>query len=1434
MLQRLIACLLASLCCFAALPSSLTEYRTQLRRLLNKVDYSVNEKTIVLTLADSEPGLQMAADEIRRGACISPEAGMRMLTALEEACRHENLTSDDEYRLILADCIDHCFNTFDDRAFAYRTALSVNIGQYVSDPMQRYLWMSYANLLYPDFLVMGWQYCSVAVNSDMYARHMIGYMGDIKIDSDMKFHLVHNFLSKARNQNYQCDFLPRLSSQLKDYARKTFGETGIYQQLVIDELVDNAVLAKNPASSLAQLEAMRGQSAGDHIHHLYLLESLFGAYMTLGMPDKAKECNEEGLRVARQLLSETPADTATVDDPCGGINYIYALAMLNSHESAMGLLALQEGRPTDFDEIWTNMLQESHAVGTPRADNMVRFMLLDGLISCSSWYEDFDSKYGDDIMEVLTDTEDDGGVQTQSPYCILIKYNALLGQYRRGSIGDEQQTEQLVGDMMSELTASAQALGDRYSTRVDLDIKKNMADAMLTATEAVATHWGTVAAQERSVQLDSFLIANKFRHHQLGLYSTLARASYLSDSTICSRNLEAYRNVRQQMRAPEFAFKSDWDLAHMYAVRIQTGNPDKDPAATIAELERLINIAIKQQDRHRVVKLSSELALYYGNLMKSRRDAMDKAGYYLRLGWQTALSEQLVDEMLDIAEPMLSYLSITGDFSQYHKIYNDVTYIVERYHWEQDPRYLSLLASILYQATDRGNAELAIQVMSNLSVLYRQIYNNGNIDRTNMHRIMVIVPAVVHYLSAWIKAGVSPNLNDLNQIEAMVQSCKETLGMSDVGVQNLYSEYGYLQLVLGNTDRAAAIADTLYDCSTNFKGDARDYPLNLRLCIAQCRGDFNEASRLLTMYLGDYEKAISNGINIANVSAIYWQLAEVQFRNANYNETMKLLAKRYDLVRDYIMNSYAALNESERVALTESGVATGQDIYLLLPYVNDHRWRQLAYDATLTFKNILLTSTNMARRAVYSSGDSALIAKYEQSRQLRNVLQAMSGSQNQIDDMAKNFKDLRRLEDEIEAGCPALENIKLKQSADWRDVQRALGRRDVAVEYIAHPDHRDRLIHYSALVLRKGDKAPIFVPLATQPEIERLLSVSVNASKQETGVNRTYRYNQTGRELYSKVWAPIDSLIGDAENVYFAPTAQLSYLAFAAIEDSTRTPLCQRYRLHQLSSTAEVCQLKSKSKSKKKGADEPTYGLIGGIRYDADQAKADDRLRNWAYLPNSRTEIDFIDSLYCANFSVEPKRLRELEATEAEVRALSGNSPRILQLSTHGFYSSAPQASHQPFFINKGLTNDSVPNFGIPPLKRGGIILADANTVWNNESQRDDETDGVLTSEELSSLDLSNTDLTVLSACETGLGEYSVTEGINGLQRGLKLAGVKSIIMTLWRVNDRASNEFMQLLHTHIIVDRQEARLAFHNTQREMQAKYPNSPYLWAPFVMLD
>ena len=105
--------------------------------------------------------------------------------------------------------------------------------------------------------------------------------------------------------------------------------------------------------------------------------------------------------------------------------------------------------------------------------------------------------------------------------------------------------------------------------------------------------------------------------------------------------------------------------------------------------------------------------------------------------------------------------------------------------------------------------------------------------------------------------------------------------------------------------------------------------------------------------------------------------------------------------------------------------------------------------------------------------------------------------------------------------------------------------------------------------------------------------------------------------------------------------------------------------------------------------------------------------------------------------------------------------------------------------------------------------------------------------EEIAELNLSNTDLAVLSACETGLGNTSETEGVFGLQRGFRLAGVKSIVMSLWRVDDEAGKEFMIEFFNHLLSGKEKHK-AFRAAQQTLYEKYPKNPFKWAVFVMLD
>ncbi|MCX6164324.1 MAG: CHAT domain-containing protein, partial [Ignavibacteriae bacterium] len=135
------------------------------------------------------------------------------------------------------------------------------------------------------------------------------------------------------------------------------------------------------------------------------------------------------------------------------------------------------------------------------------------------------------------------------------------------------------------------------------------------------------------------------------------------------------------------------------------------------------------------------------------------------------------------------------------------------------------------------------------------------------------------------------------------------------------------------------------------------------------------------------------------------------------------------------------------------------------------------------------------------------------------------------------------------------------------------------------------------------------------------------------------------------------------------------------------------------------------------------------------------------------------------------------------------------------------------------------------PLFRSGLILAGANWYWQGNRSIEGTEDGILTAYEVSNMDLMNTELVVLSACETGLGDIKGGEGVYGLQRAFKVAGVKTIIMSLWKVPDKETVELMELFYTNWLGGMTKHD-AFTNAQKEMRKKYP--PYYWAAFVMVE
>jgi len=199
---------------------------------------------------------------------------------------------------------------------------------------------------------------------------------------------------------------------------------------------------------------------------------------------------------------------------------------------------------------------------------------------------------------------------------------------------------------------------------------------------------------------------------------------------------------------------------------------------------------------------------------------------------------------------------------------------------------------------------------------------------------------------------------------------------------------------------------------------------------------------------------------------------------------------------------------------------------------------------------------------------------------------------------------------------------------------------------------------------------------------------------------------------------------------------------------------------------------------------------------------------------------------------------------DLEIQQIASNS-NLMHIATHGFFYPDPKKSQQPKhsveYGNVVFRGNSSPNnnqgFGVGtfvespnPLMRSGLILAGVNDIWDGTSNPEGE-DGVLTAQEVAHIDMRKTELVVMSACETGLGDIKGSEGVYGLQRAFKMAGVKFLIMSLWQVPDKETEEFMTKFYTKLM-KLKNIEKAFSQTQKEMREKY--DPYFWAAFVLIE
>lgn len=741
---------------------------------------------------------------------------------------------------------------------------------------------------------------------------------------------------------------------------------------------------------------------------------------------------------------------------------------------------------------------------------------------------------------------------------------------------------------------------------------------------------------------------------------------------------------------------------------------------------------------------------------------------------------------------------VLGNTNKSLEMYNEGLSIIEKklgiYHMD----YAEQLGNIGSLHSDQGRYEKAKEIYYlSLSITDSLVGQNSS------------------YASILNKlGGIALKENDLPKAEEYYQSAVEIVAIEKGENTKSYSTFltnlGFLNMRLGDLPKADSLFVEALKIRKDLFGTINpDYAETLIGLAIQSKlfGDIERADSLFFQHSRIERKLLADG-------ATYLSEAEL-------NAYAKKFLSYLDEYFSFLHNS----GSGEKLMLYES------------------------IDNLLFYKGFLLNSMNRIRSLARS--DSLTSEKLELLSSQHRLLAKEYTRPETNEELIKKLQDkILLLEKDLAKKVSSFGSIT--NEIGWEEIQSKLKPNEVAVEFVhfkyCNPMPGDSII-YAAIVILPSS-APVYVPLFEKSDLLNLVGNAKGSRYRR--INQLYNHAESGTQLFELIWKPILSQIQNSETLYCSPTGYLNQLNIAALPMDEKHSISEKMNIVLLSSTRELVQQDSIFT-----IDENRSAvLIGGINYnDQDSSilhvnisKSEYSLENpinvidstisrgtpWKNIPETEKEVSMIkDILVSADFSAE--LLKHDNAKESyfdKYQTLENNSPAILHFATHGYFFEKEQKSQDDLWSSTDI--ESALRISEDPMMRSGLLLSGSNPAWvSGASFRNDE-DGILTSYEIGQLNLSGTKIVVLSACETGLGDITDMEGVFGLQRAFKMAGAEYLIMSLWNVNDKSTREFMTEFYNYWIKENLSIPIAFKQAQIFIKSKYPDSPYLWAPFVLMQ
>jgi CHAT domain-containing protein/Tfp pilus assembly protein PilF len=658
-------------------------------------------------------------------------------------------------------------------------------------------------------------------------------------------------------------------------------------------------------------------------------------------------------------------------------------------------------------------------------------------------------------------------------------------------------------------------------------------------------------------------------------------------------------------------------------------------------------------------------------------------------------------------------------------------------------------------------------------------------------------------------AGVYEHLHDYAKAEALykeaLESDQKVLGRKNRNTAAVLDLLGLLYTVTGDYPKAEPLYKEALEIDREVLG--RENP-NLRNPLANLgslywrMGEYAKAEPLLKEALEICQKGL--GPEQPETAAAMERLAHVELESGEIQEARLFSQSEYDINLKAFSKILLFGSEDQRLAYERNHIP---DPYSLFAELDEP---DAMAGAVLHYQGVVLDSVIEERLLAETTKQEAnrdLIEELSAKRRIlaQLSLQTTAASPKEVSERIQTLEqEVEDIEDKLARQGTDIGQARRSTTFTVEQVQAAIPNDAVLVEYVCYDrslgKHKSEP-SYGAIVLSAA-APPRWVALGSAKEIEATLNRYQRLVREAGDDEMT----ATLQKLYNEMWEPVEHAFPAHTNrVIISPDGQLNFLSFATLLNPEKGFVAEKYSIQYVTSGRDLLREPKSTQNKQvivmanpkfdrdiqlASSDLPSEGA--GILRGAEKRDVEDL--SFVELAGTQKESAQLLLIF-KDWGLQASSLTGPEATKRALLDLHG--PYILHLATHGFFEPDDSSSDANSNESQSPGTDSEfakSRFFKNPMHRSGLALTGANSTiaaWKRGEAPPIEEDGILTAEDVSTLDLKGTWLVTLSACDTGSGEARAGEGVMGLRRGFVEAGTRNLLMTLWPISDEVTVQIM-------------------------------------------